>query len=106
MRRLTEQTFKKIKGSFIWRTTNQVAAKYDISFKTAAQIKVSKTFEDYTLLNKSQHPEVKYSLADNVINLHSIIFNKHDNTYIEPPTARKAVQELKLHFLAEDRKQG
>lgn len=99
MRRVTEQDFKRIKGSFIWRTTNQVAAKYDISFKTAAQIKVSKTFEDYTLLNKAQHPEPKYSLADQVKYVHNLVFNKHDNKYIEPPTARQAARELEIHFL-------
>ena len=104
MRKLSEDTFRKAKGSFIWRTTNQVAAKYDISYKTAAQIKVSRNFEDYTLLNKSQHPELQYSLKDNVLDLHKIVFNKHDNKYIAPETARSAIQELKLHFIKEGRK--
>lgn len=99
MRKLSEDTFRKAKGSFIWRTTNQVAAKYDISYKTAAQIKVSKNFEDYTLLNKSQHPEQQYSLADQVKYIHKLVFDAHDNKYLPPETARSAARQLELYFL-------
>jgi hypothetical protein len=97
--RITEQTFKIIKGSFLWRTTGQVAAKHDISYKTAAQIKVSRNFEDYTLLNKAQHPEPQYSLADRVKQIHNLVFNQHDNKYLPPQTAREAARELEVHFL-------
>lgn len=99
-RRINQERFSKIKGSFIWRTTNQVAAKYDISYKTAAQIKVSKNFEDYTLLNKSQHPEPQYSLADQVKYIHKLVFDAHDNKYIPPETAKSAARQLEVHFLS------
>lgn len=104
MSKITEQQFKHIKGGFIWRTAGQLAAKHDISYKTAVQIKASKDYDMYREQVKAQHPEIKYSLADNVTDLHNIVFNKHDNKYLPPETARKAVQELKLHFLKENRK--
>lgn len=100
MRRIDETAFNKVKGSFLWQTTSQVAAKFDISYKTAAQIKVSRNFEDYTLLNKSQHPEPQYSLADRVKQIHNLVFNQHDNKYLPPQTARDAARELELHFLS------
>lgn len=105
MRRITEQDFKKIKGGIFWKlTASQAAAKYDVSLKTVLQVRGSSNYQQYKEQCKAQHPEVQYSLADNVKDLHSIVFNKHDNKYLPPETARKAVQELKLHFLAENRK--
>lgn len=99
--KITQQKFKDVKKTLFWHTVNQTAAKHDISYKTTAQIKVSKTFEDYTLLNKSQHPEPQYSLADRVNQIHNLVFNQHDNKYLPPRTAREAARELEIKFLKE-----
>ncbi len=104
MGRIDEHTFKKVKGGIFWKLTpHQAAAKYDISVKTVLQIRGSHDYKQYKEQVKAQHPEVQYSLAESVHQLHDIVFNKHDNKYIPKPTARKAAQSLKLHFLKEKR---
>lgn len=97
--KITAADFKRIKSGFIWRTAGQLAAKHDISYKTAVQIKASKDYDMYREQVKAQHPEPQYSLADQVKYIHNLVFNKHDNKYIEPPTGRQAARELEIHFL-------
>lgn len=105
MSRIDEHTFKKVKGGIFWKLTPQQAAtKYEISEKTVFQIRGSHDYRQYKEQVKAQHPEVQYSLADSVHQLHDIVFNKHDNKYIPKQTARQAAQSLKLHFLKENRK--
>lgn len=101
MKKVTEPLFLQVKGGLFNKFAKpyRLAAKYDLSLKTIYQIRGSRTFAEYTQQNKAQHPEVQYSLAENVLNLHMIVFNKHDNKYIAPPTARKACEELKRHFI-------
>ena len=80
MSRIDEHTFKKVKGGIFWKLTPQQAAtKYDISEKTVLQIRGSHDYKQYKEQVKAQHPEVQYSLADSVHQLHDIVFNKHDN---------------------------
>lgn len=100
MRKIDEHTFKKVKGS-IWKmNVYQAAAKYDISPKTVLQIRGSHNFAQYREQCVAQHPEIQYSLADNVLELHKIVF-RQDNTYIPPPTARRAIEQLKVKFIKE-----
>lgn len=105
MSKIDEHTFKKVKGGIFWKLTPQQAAtKYEISEKTVFQIRGSHDYKQYKEQVKAQHPEIQYSLADNVLHLHEIIFNKRDNKYIQPQTARRAIEELKLHYIKESRK--
>lgn len=99
MSKITEQQFKHIKGGFMWRTAGQLAAKHDISYKTAVQIKASKNYDMYREQVKAQHPEPQYSLADQVKYIHKLVFDAHDNKYLPPETARSAARQLEIHFL-------
>lgn len=100
--KIDEHTFKKIKGSIFWKmNVYQAAAKYDLSAKTVLQIRGSKSWSEYRQQNLAQHPEIQYSLADNVLHLHKIILDARDNKYLPPSTARRAVEQLKLKFIKE-----
>lgn len=105
MKHIDEHAFLQIKGGMFSKFTSvhRVAAKNDVSLKTVLQVRGSRNFKEYTQQNKAQHPPVEYSLGENVINLHDIVFNKHDSKYIAPKVARKALEELKLHFIQENR---
>ncbi len=58
------------------------------------QIKNSATYQDYVDLCKSQHPETIYSLREDVLALHKTVFDKNDNTYKAPRSAKTAVTQL------------
>lgn len=97
MRKITEQVFDKVKKDLHWYVrTWAVASRFDLSVKTITQIKCSKDFEEYREQCQAQHPPTIYSLKDEILELHRLTFRK-DNTYIAPPTARKAVAELQAH---------
>lgn len=96
-KRITEQLYKDIKRHQRQQNTPQATmATCDISWKTYMQCSASKTWDIYTALNKSQHPDTVYSLRDDVLYLHRLIF-RHDDTYIPPQTAKQAIQELKAN---------
>lgn len=96
MKRVDQQTFDTIKKPLLNRFTRpqMLAKKYDLSLKTILQIRGSQNYPQYVQQNKAQHPPIKYSLRDEVLWLHDLTFNKNDNKYIQPPTARKAIEEL------------
>lgn len=95
--RITPEAFNEIKHFNRWHTNNRTAQKFGISVKTALQIRGCHSYAQYRENVKAQHPETKYSLADDVMELHSLRFNKHDNNYKCPRSARQAVQEMLLH---------
>lgn len=99
--KITTQIFDEVKRYKLWHSDYRTISTFGISKKTLVQIKSSKDFGAYTEQNLAQHPPIQYSLADSVSDLHDIVFNNHDNKYIKPMTARKACQELKLHFIKE-----
>lgn len=104
MRIIDEYTFKKVKGNIFWRLTpSQAAAQHDISLKTVLQIRGSKDYTQYRQQCKAQHPETEYSLGENVLLLHKLVFDERDNKYIPPPSARKAVEQLKLKFIKNEK---
>lgn len=101
--KITQDIFTDVKKHKRWHSDSQTMRAFGISDKTLVQIKACRDFETYTAMNKSQHPGTGYSLADNVINLHRIVFDTHDGEYLEPRVARKALEQLKRHFIQENR---
>jgi len=91
---LTEAKFKEVKRHIgIFAGSRRLAHRFDLSEKTILQIKGSPTFLDYTASNKAQHPPVKFSLKEAVLDLHYNTFRKN-NSYIPPKSARLAIIEL------------
>lgn len=101
--RITQELHHKAKSYLLWHTTKQTARKFGISQKTVLQVRGSRTFEEYTENNKAQHPDTGHSLRDDLLEIHNLLFNKHDNKYIAPPTGVKAAMEIKLMLLKERR---
>ena len=95
MKRVDEQLFNQVKSGLRnkWTSAEKVARRNELSAKTILQIRGSKNYEEYQQQNKAQHPEVKFSLKDHVLELHRLAF-RQDNTYIPPKTARLAITEL------------
>ena len=101
--KITEQYFKEVKQSlnskkkwtrFTKRNIEEVANKHGISYKTVMQIKNCVDYQDYVEINKSQHPEVKYSLKEDVLKLHKLLFDYKDNKYITPASAKEAIGSI------------
>ena len=95
--KITPETFNDIKHFVRWNTNNRTAQKFGISIKTALQVRGSNSYHQYRENVKAQHPAIKYSLAEDVMELHSLRFNKHDNNYHCPRSAKQAIQELLLN---------
>lgn len=95
MKRVDEQLFNQVKSGLRnkWTSAEKVARRNELSVKTVLQIRGSKDFAQYTENNKAQHPDIKFSLRDHVLELHRLAF-RQDNTYIPPTTAKTAVIEL------------
>jgi len=72
----------------------RVARKARRSVKTITQIKHSKTYADYSEQNKAQHPEIQYSLAEQVFKMHHNIWVRPDTAYIKPQSAKQAATEI------------
>lgn len=97
MHKITEELFHKAKKDLHWYTSSRsVATRLNLSIKTVIQIKHSITFQAYHEQSKAQHPPTLYSLKEEILELHKLTFKK-DNTYIAPPTARKAIAELQAN---------
>lgn len=96
MTKVTELEFGKIKKQLRFSSKGSVAYYAKRSLKTVDQIGASKTYSDYQATVKAQHPEINYSLAADVISLHSLVFNKEG--YVRPHTAKQAVRELIEEF--------
>ena len=102
--RITPDLFKSIKIYSQWNTSKRCARKHSVSLKTILQIRGSRNFEQYTENNKAQHPPYKiHSLRDDLLDIHSLIFNKHDNRYLTPLTGKKAAMDIKLKLMEERR---
>lgn len=94
--KITPDIYRDIKHYVKWHTTKRTATKYGISVKTALQVRGSNSYLQYRENVKAQHPPTKYSLADDVLTLHRLTFDKNDNRYITPLSAKSAIQELIL----------
>lgn len=95
MKKLTEEQFNLVKKPLYNRFTRpkMLAKKYDLSLKTVLMIRGSQNYVQYQEQSKAQHPDVKFSLADQVLHLHKLTFKK-DNSYLPPNSARVAIGEL------------
>jgi hypothetical protein len=91
--RLTPEYFSEVKRYVRWHTTNRTAKKFGISIKTALQVRGSNNYGQYRENVKAQHPETKYSLADDVLALHKTVFDK-GGEYHTPKTAQTAITQL------------
>jgi hypothetical protein len=96
MKRITSHDFAIIKHGLRnkFTTARNLANRYEVSLKTVYQIRGSKDFGEYTQQNKAQHPDTKFSLAESVLELHDMTFNRHDNKYLSPKSAKQAIGEL------------
>lgn len=101
--KITEEYYDEVKRSLnsTWKWTRftkrhiqDVAYRHGISYKTVVQIKASRTYAEYQEQVKAQHPETIYSLREDVLALHKTVFDKNDNTYKAPRSAKTAVTQL------------
>jgi hypothetical protein len=102
--KITEEHFNDVKRSLKnkWRWTRftkrhieEIAELHGISLKTVMQIKNSETYKDYQDQNKAQHPpQVKFSLKEQILELHRLTYDLKDNKYIPPKTAQVAIMQL------------
>lgn len=98
IKKLTPQYFEDTKRIMRWTTNKRTANKTGLSLKTVLQIRGSKTYKEHQEQNKAQHPDVQFSLGEHVLNLHKLVFDKGDNKYIAPPTARLAIVQLEYEL--------
>lgn len=104
IRKITEPYYNEVRHSLknTWKWTrftkrhiNDVAYKHGISYKTVVQIKASRTYQEYIEQVQAQHPpEIVFSLADHILELHKLKYDLKDNKYIQPKTARTAITQL------------
>lgn len=94
IKKLTLEHFSEVKRYIRWHTTKRTAKKFGISIKTALQVRGSNSYYQYRENVKAQHPEIKYSLREDVLALHKTVFDKGDNTYKAPLTAKTAITQL------------
>jgi len=100
---ITPELHKRVKRHLLWQTASQTANKFYLSKKTVIQIRGTRTFEEYAESNKAQHPGTGHSLKEDILELHKLMFDKHDNKYLAPLTATKAALVMKVKLL-EDRR--
>jgi len=98
--KLTYSEYRASKRSLRFRRVATVAEKQKLSIKTILQIRGSKTYEEYKQQSKAQHPPVKYSLAEEVLYIHKLTFDKGDNKYLAPKTAQIAAKDMILEIKA------
>ncbi len=91
--KITPEYFADTKRILRWNTNRRTARKTGLSLKTVLQIRGSKTYLEYVEQKRAQHPEVKYSLADDVLALHKTVFDK-GGEYHTPKTAQTAITQL------------
>ena len=104
VRKITKEYFDDVKHTIKWSTAKRAAKIHGISLKTALQIKGSKDYQEYRDQCKAQHPDTKFSLAEQVFETHKIVFDKGDNKYIAPLTARTAILELQIKLIPNEPK--
>ena len=95
IRKLTEQYFNEVKQALKWykgKSVNRIAYKQGISVKTVLQVKGSRNYQEYQDQNKAQHPPLEFSLRENVLKVHRLIFDKED--YAKPTSARMAIGQI------------
>lgn len=92
--RITPEYFNETKRFVRWHTIKRTADRFGISRKTALQVRGSNTYHQYQENVRAQHPPTKYSLGEDVLELHRLTFDKKDNKYLTPPSARKAMIDL------------
>lgn len=93
MKRLDEQTFKQAKKWLRIQSAKRVANRFDLHESTVLNIRGCKNFDEYKEIVKAEHPPVQFSLRDEVLDLHQILFNNDD--YVAPSTAYRAIFEIK-----------
>ena len=96
--KITEQYFKEVKRTLRWTTCRRTAHKHGISLKTVLQIKGSKDYAEYKAQCKAQHPKIKFSLRDEVLATHRLVFEEDGKPYINPGTAQNAINALRYKF--------
>lgn len=93
---ITPDFFHDIKRFVRWHTNKRTADKFGIHLSTVINIRGSQTYLQYRQLVKAEHPPLKYSLKEDILELHKLTFRK-DNTYIAPRTAQVAIAELLIN---------
>ena len=73
--KITPDFYRDIKHYARWHTIKRTTQKFGISSKTALQVRGSNTYFQYRENVKAQHPPVKYSLKDQVLELHKLTFD-------------------------------
>jgi hypothetical protein len=91
--KITEEYFDEVKRSIRWTTSNRAARKHGISLKTVLQIRNSKNYQEYREQVKAQHPYPQFSLAEEVLTLHKLVFDKGEE-YHKPMSAKTAIGQL------------
>lgn len=86
--------YRTVKRSLRFHRVATVANKRGLSVSTVMKIRGAKNYDEYVGLVKATHPEIKYSLAEDVLYVHKLMFDKGDNKYQQPATAQKAIKVI------------
>lgn len=91
--RVTEDVFRQVKRDRFTPKWYR-AKKYGLHLSTVINIVGSRNFAQYRELVISEHQPTKFSIADEVLTIHRMLFNTQDG-YVRPRSARQAVLEIK-----------
>lgn len=95
--KLTEEYFNETKAYLRWHTNHRTAKRTGLSLKTVLQIRGSRNYIEYQQQNKAQHPFTKYSIADDVMELHKELF--HSEEYKKPRNCQIALIHIRDRVL-------
>ena len=96
--KVTEEYFREVKRTIRWTTNKRTATKHGLHLSTVINIRGSRNYEEYRQLVKAEHQPTLFSLKDHVLDLHKLVFDKKDNNYFPPKTARTAVTQLEFEL--------
>ena len=95
MKRIDQDTFRQVKRMTRLHRTSTIVRRTGLHNSTVLNIRGCKNYGEYREMVQAEHPPVKYSLADDVLEIHRRLFEKPTVAYIPPKTAQQAMQEIK-----------
>lgn len=93
MKKVDQHTFKQVKVWLRLRPAKAVARKFDLHESTVLNIRGCRNFDEYREQVKAEHPPIKYSLAEDVYEIHRMLSDQPD--YVRPRNAQIAMLDVK-----------
>lgn len=91
-KRIEPESFKAMKTWLhMGERPRAIASRYDVHLSTVLNIKGCKNYEEYREIVKAEHPPVKYSLRDEVMELHRYLHDEGDGQYFYPRNCQIAM---------------